>query len=50
VLLGVFVAIQSSRETPLMRLSIFRTPNLGAANLAQLPPSWAPPGSPWRAA
>ncbi len=36
VLLGVFVAIQSGRREPLMRLSIFRTPNLGAANLAQL--------------
>jgi len=36
VLLGVFVAIQSARREPLMRLSIFRTPNLGAANLAQL--------------
>jgi EmrB/QacA subfamily drug resistance transporter len=36
VLLGIFVAIQSSRKVPLMRLSIFRTPNLGAANVAQL--------------
>jgi EmrB/QacA subfamily drug resistance transporter len=36
VLLGIFVAIQSSRRVPLMRLSIFRTPNLGAANFAQL--------------
>ncbi len=31
-----FLAIQASRREPLMRLSIFRTPNLGAANLAQL--------------
>jgi len=36
VLLGSFVAIQSSRKTPLMRLGIFRAPNLGAANVAQL--------------
>jgi MFS transporter len=36
VLLGVFVAIQASRREPLMRLSIFRTPNLAAANVAQL--------------
>ena len=36
VLLGVFLAIQASRREPLMRLSIFRVPNLGAANLAQL--------------
>jgi EmrB/QacA subfamily drug resistance transporter len=36
VLLAVFVAIQASRREPLMRLSIFRTPNLAAANLAQL--------------
>ncbi|MFG2003906.1 MFS transporter [Spirillospora sp. NPDC048911] len=36
VLLGVFLAIQAARREPLMPLSIFRTPNLGAANLAQL--------------
>ncbi len=30
VLLGIFLAIQNSRREPLMRLSIFRTPNLGA--------------------
>ena len=36
VLLGLFVALQASRREPLMRLSIFRTPNLAAANLAQL--------------
>ncbi|WP_053203015.1 MFS transporter [Jiangella muralis] len=44
VLLGVFVAIQAARREPLMRLSIFRTPNLGAANLAQvlLGGAWIP--------
>ena len=31
-----FLAIQANRREPLMRLSIFRTPNLGAANVAQL--------------
>ncbi|TDE09735.1 MFS transporter [Jiangella asiatica] len=36
VLLGIFLAVQAARREPLMRLSIFRTPNLGAANLAQL--------------
>lgn len=36
VLLTVFVASQAKRRIPLMRLSIFRAPNLGAANLAQL--------------
>jgi EmrB/QacA subfamily drug resistance transporter len=36
VLLGVFVAIQAGRREPLMRLSILRTPNLAAANVAQL--------------
>lgn len=36
VLLGAFVAIQAVRRQPLMRLSILRTPNLGAANVAQL--------------
>src|SRR5919112_152576 len=35
-LLGLFVAIQAGRREPLMRLSILRTPNLAAANLAQL--------------
>ncbi|MFG1703746.1 MFS transporter [Nonomuraea sp. M3C6] len=35
-LLATFVAIQARRREPLMRLSIFRTPNLAAANLAQL--------------
>ncbi|OBJ99038.1 transporter [Mycolicibacterium fortuitum] len=36
VLLGIFVVMQASRREPLMRLTIFRTPNLGAANIAQL--------------
>jgi EmrB/QacA subfamily drug resistance transporter len=36
VLLAVFLAVQAGRRQPLMRLSIFRTPNLAAANLAQL--------------
>ncbi|MBA2550392.1 MAG: MFS transporter [Nocardioidaceae bacterium] len=36
VLLVIFAATQASRSEPLMRLSIFRTPNLGAANLVQL--------------
>ncbi|UJW36747.1 MFS transporter [Saccharothrix sp. AJ9571] len=36
VLLGAFVGIQGARKVPLVRLSIFRTPNLSAANLAQL--------------
>ena len=36
VLLGAFTAIQRSRAHPLMRLGIFRTPNLAAANVAQL--------------
>ena len=35
-LLMAFVAIQAGRREPLMRLGIFRTPNLAAANLAQL--------------
>ncbi|MEO8688355.1 MAG: MFS transporter [Solirubrobacteraceae bacterium] len=35
-LLALFLALQGSRRQPLMRLSIFRTPNLAAANLAQL--------------
>ena len=36
VLLLTFVALQASRREPLVRLSIFRTPNLAAANVAQL--------------
>ncbi|EID52391.1 MFS transporter [Saccharomonospora xinjiangensis] len=35
-LLAGFVVIQSKRRTPLVRLGIFRTPQLGAANVAQL--------------
>ena len=31
-----FLTIQASRREPLMRLTIFRSPNLAAANLAQL--------------
>jgi EmrB/QacA subfamily drug resistance transporter len=43
-LLGVFVGVQASVREPLMRLSIFRTPNLAAANLAQflLGAAWIP--------
>lgn len=43
-LLAGFVAIQQHREQPLVRLAIFRTPNLGGANLAQLllGASWVP--------
>ncbi|OKI62276.1 MFS transporter [Micromonospora sp. CB01531] len=36
VALGAFVAIQAARREPLVRLSIFRAPNLAAANVAQL--------------
>ncbi len=44
VLLGSFIVIELSRREPLVRLSIFRTPNLGAANLAQvlLGAAWIP--------
>ncbi|MDU0315288.1 MFS transporter [Phycicoccus sp. M110.8] len=35
-LLVAFVLVQVSRRDPLVRLGILRTPNLGAANLAQL--------------
>ncbi|MGW5435969.1 MFS transporter [Nocardia asteroides] len=43
-LLAGFVAIQSRRGEPLMRLSIFRAPNLAAANFAQfaLAAAWVP--------
>ncbi|PKV78535.1 MFS transporter [Nocardia fluminea] len=43
-LLAGFVAIQSWRSEPLMRLSIFRAPNLAAANFAQfaLAAAWVP--------
>ncbi|MGI8451261.1 MAG: MFS transporter, partial [Streptosporangiaceae bacterium] len=36
VLLACFLAIEARRRAPLVRLAIFRSPNLGAANLAQL--------------
>jgi EmrB/QacA subfamily drug resistance transporter len=44
VLLAGFVAIQANRKEPLMRLAIFRTPNLAAANIAQflLGAAWIP--------
>lgn len=35
-LLALFLLLQAKRSDPLVRLGIFRTPNLGAANLAQL--------------
>jgi EmrB/QacA subfamily drug resistance transporter len=43
-LLLVFLAIQAKRPEPLMRLSIFRAPNLAAANVAQvlLGAAWIP--------
>ncbi|MFD9804791.1 MFS transporter, partial [Streptomyces sp. NPDC059071] len=43
-LLGAFIAIQARRREPLMPLSIFRAPDLGAANLAQvlLGAAWVP--------
>ncbi|WP_340682779.1 MFS transporter [Amycolatopsis coloradensis] len=43
-LLAVFVLVQRRREVPLVRLGIFRTPNLGGANLAQflLGAAWIP--------
>ncbi|WP_433675946.1 MFS transporter [Microbacterium gorillae] len=44
VLLVIFVLVQRVRREPLMRLSIFRSTNLGAANLAQvmLGAAWIP--------
>lgn len=43
-LLVAFVILQAKRREPLMPLSIFRAPNLGAANLAQflLGAAWIP--------
>ncbi|MCG3755692.1 MFS transporter [Amycolatopsis sp. Poz14] len=43
-LLAVFVVRQAKARTPLMRLSVFRAPRLGAANLAQvfLGAAWIP--------
>jgi predicted MFS family arabinose efflux permease len=42
--LALFVAVQAQRRQPLMRLGIFRTPNLPAANVAQvlLGAAWVP--------
>jgi EmrB/QacA subfamily drug resistance transporter len=42
--LAAFAEVQNVRREPLMRLSIFRTPNLAAANLAQvlLGAAWVP--------
>ncbi|OJF14128.1 MFS transporter [Couchioplanes caeruleus] len=44
VLLITFLAVQATRREPLVRLGIFRSPNLGAANLAQmlLGAAWIP--------
>ncbi|MFC7448721.1 MFS transporter [Rhodococcus daqingensis] len=44
LLLIAFVVIQARRREPLVRLAIFRTPQLGAANLAQflLGAAWIP--------
>ena len=43
-LLGIFFALQARGRDPLLRLGIFRTPNLAAANLAQvlLGAAWIP--------
>ncbi len=43
-LLGVFLLLQARRRQPLVRLGIFRTPALGAANVAQflLGAAWVP--------
>jgi EmrB/QacA subfamily drug resistance transporter len=43
-LLAAFIVIQHTRKEPLVRLGIFRTPNLGAANLVQflLGAAWIP--------
>ena len=44
ILLGVFFGIQATHQQPLVRLGIFRTPALGAANVAQflLGAAWVP--------
>ena len=44
VLLGAFVVSQASQRAPLVRLGIFRTPALAAANVAQflLAAAWVP--------
>ncbi|PPJ18560.1 MFS transporter [Nocardia nova] len=43
-LLAAFLGLQARRSEPLMPLSVFRAPNLGAANLAQvlLGAAWVP--------
>ena len=42
--LGLFVTVQAARRQPLMRLGILRSPNLAAANVAQvlLGAAWVP--------
>jgi MFS family permease len=42
--LALFVSVQQARREPLVRLGIFRTPNLAAANVAQvlLGAAWVP--------
>ncbi|MGK4584081.1 DHA2 family efflux MFS transporter permease subunit [Kitasatospora sp. HPMI-4] len=44
VLIALFLVIQSKRREPLMRLDIFKAPNLAAANVAQflLAAAWVP--------
>lgn len=44
ILISLFITVQRVKREPLMRLSIFRSPNLGAANLAQmlLGGAWVP--------
>ncbi|MBF6272070.1 MULTISPECIES: MFS transporter [Nocardia] len=44
ILLAAFLVLQARRREPLMPLSIFRAPNLGAANMAQvlLGAAWVP--------
>ena len=44
VLVGVFVAVQAKSDAPLVRLGIFKAPNLAAANAAQffLGAAWIP--------
>lgn len=44
ILLSLFVRLQATRTSPLLRLGIFREPNLGAANVSQflLGAAWIP--------
>ncbi|MER7755367.1 MFS transporter [Kitasatospora sp. NPDC097643] len=44
LLIGAFVALQARRREPLMRLGIWRSPNLAGANLAQflMAAAWIP--------